>query len=346
MGATAGRRGARARGVQESAGAAADRRVVWRERCGREGALTRLVHESGGGSGRRDREVDEAAAIDLSRGVRCCVPRHAGSAGFPEPVVRGVPRSGRDEREWLIRTLTLVAALGFSGCTAAAQPCSPDFNVFELLSPIGGQGFSVNGSDMDGDGDVDILIPRHEFAMRFLVSDGAADPMFEVRELSPCNTWGDFSAAVADLDGDGDLDVLAVAYFSDLIWYENLGGDPVEFCTHTVGPSDGLLGCAVADLDGDGDADLVAGRGSGENTIDWYENDGQRPPTFVRRTAAPWAGYPFYMHTGDLEADGDADIVSVTADNILSFILNDGGGRSGVCAGRFRRRGVRSGRAR
>jgi hypothetical protein len=78
----------------------------------------------------------------------------------------------------------------------------------------------------------------------------------------------------ADLDGDGDLDVLS-AYDHTIAWYENKGGAASELFSGTphVITKEALLARAVhaADLDGDGDLDVLSASWS-DNKIAWYEN--------------------------------------------------------------------------
>ena len=81
---------------------------------------------------------------------------------------------------------------------------------------------------------------------------------------------------VADVDGDGDLDVLAtIANDNEVVWYENNGTQ--SFTAHTISSTaDSARAIATGDLNGDGRLDVVATTnvigGSGE--LLWYENDG------------------------------------------------------------------------
>ena len=65
---------------------------------------------------------------------------------------------------------------------------------------------------------------------------------------------------IADLDGDGDLDIVSASFNDDTIaWYENNGAANPTFTAADIATSaDGASTVHVADLDGDGDLDIVS----------------------------------------------------------------------------------------
>jgi hypothetical protein len=215
-----------------------------------------------------------------------------------------------------------------AGCVIATpllgQPCVSEFTSHPLTAEAS-LAYSINAADMDDDGHVDILLPGSESLMLWLLNEGQPDPTFETRLLSDCDQYGDFSSAVADVDGDGDLDVVSVsADMGHLLWYESVRGQVVEFCTRPIPASgESLIGCAAADLDGDGDTDIV-GSDEATGTLDWYQNDGRRTPTFDRRTIGPRPGTVHYVRCADADSDGDTDFLVVTGSHLLSLYTSDG----------------------
>ena len=69
---------------------------------------------------------------------------------------------------------------------------------------------------------------------------------------------GTRSVHAADVDGDGDLDVLSASPNDDKIaWYENDGNE--SFTEHVISTSaDGAMDVYAADVDGDGDMDVLS----------------------------------------------------------------------------------------
>jgi len=128
--------------------------------------------------------------------------------------------------------------------------------------------------DLDRDGDPDILYSNGD---AFDYAPANSRPWHGVHWLENrgglrfaphriANLSGASSPQAADVDGDGDLDVVVVSAYNgwddpnarSLIWLENNGRQ--QFTTHAVASSPThLITLAVGDLDGNGTPDLVTG---------------------------------------------------------------------------------------
>jgi uncharacterized delta-60 repeat protein len=133
---------------------------------------------------------------------------------------------------------------------------------------------------------------------------------------------GASSVTAADVDGDGDLDLLSASFHGDTItWYENDGSE--NFTTRTITTSaNGARSVTTADVDGDGDLDVVAAS-SYDDTIAWYENDGSE--NFTARTISTTADGAISVTAADVDGDGDLDVVAASNnDDTIRWYENDG----------------------
>jgi len=140
-------------------------------------------------------------------------------------------------------------------------------------------------------------------------NDGAAAPSFSAHTIATVIVGRSIRAA--DMDGDGDLDVVtASANDSTIAWYESNGDPDPGFTAHMVGTTTGPTALSVADLDGDGDLDVLHGANNAPQ-LGWHENDGSATPSFTAHViATPVGGDRGAVHVADLNGDGDLDVVA------------------------------------
>jgi hypothetical protein len=127
----------------------------------------------------------------------------------------------------------------------------------------------------------------------------------------------------ADLDGDGDGDILSATSKNNTIsWYENLGSDkygPEQVITTAANNPESIF---ATDLDGDGDADLLsASRWGG---IDWFKNKGGgnfSSKRFIYNTNGASS-----IFATDLDGDGDADVIAAESlGDVIGWYENQDG---------------------
>ncbi|MGB0152373.1 MAG: FG-GAP repeat domain-containing protein, partial [Candidatus Poseidoniaceae archaeon] len=141
---------------------------------------------------------------------------------------------------------------------------------------------SVHVADMDGDGDLDIVSASLlDDTIAWYENDGAANPSWTAADIAT-SADGAYSVYVADMDGDGDLDIVSASAYDDTIaWYENDGAaNPSWTAANIATSADSARSVYVADMDGDGDLDIVSASFD-DDTIAWYENDGAANPSWT-----------------------------------------------------------------
>ena len=182
-------------------------------------------------------------------------------------------------RQRLGKTGTLLSILALLPAVSFAQPaitieqqvmttqsCSGRFVRHELehltTVPGGGavRGFDANGSgvalgDLDGDGDLDIVLANHAGPNSILwneTSGGGSAPAFRRQALGEGDARG---VVIVDVDGDGLLDIVFSRRVSAPNYWRNTGKGFA--LTVLPGVAEPLYALGWADLDGDGDLDLA-----------------------------------------------------------------------------------------
>ena len=181
---------------------------------------------------------------------------------------------------------------------------------------------SLTLADLDGDGDVDILATSRGMPNRIYRNDG--DAHFDTGR--PFGTANDstIDVAVADLNGDGHLDLILANRDSQQN-YVLLNNGHMEFTKRIPFGTgrDQTRAVAVGDLDGDGNLDWVVGNIGEPNAVYLGDgNGGVRDSTTVGNAK----GATYTIAIADMDRDGNADLIvgNVLQPNAVLFNQGDG----------------------
>lgn len=182
---------------------------------------------------------------------------------------------------------------------------------------------SIESTDVEGDGDNDILVNN-----AWLIENLGGGKYAEKRRFKGLGGKG----FRADFDGDGLKD-LALPTGNGIGWRKNLGNNTLG--TPQLIPNALVLDCrevAGGDLDGDGDIDLFAANGSAtiyQNALFfWFENDGNGhfTPHLLEMGVQQCSG----VFALDLDQNGLLDLVLTFFNaNLTRWYPNLGGGQFG-----------------
>ena len=232
---------------------------------------------------------------------------------------------------------------------AATATAAPYFQ--EVVSPYGAQGCSggkvgcwtnyMRMTDIDGDGDLDILLPNSDGYF----AKGAAEPfsvylndgtgVFTSGAQQIVNGYTGYVRQIAtgDVDGDGDLDLYIPSAWgdADVLLFNDAG----VFVDHAATSLPGLHSHAgatrFADVDNDGDLDLFVSDGWAQSALTpahLYLNDGTGKFTEVPMGQLPSGegAQPIDFDVFDADGDHDLDLL-IDLHQVKSLLwINDGAG--------------------
>ena len=187
----------------------------------------------------------------------------------------------------------------------------------------------VQVADLDGDGDPDVAASDYQrfYWHENLEIHRSAKLLDE--NLVVGSVDEPFDLLSADVDGDGDTDLVSAASATDRIYLHRNDGTPGNggWATNTVTDlADNVRGVAAGDLDRDGDLDLVSASYN-DDAVAWYENDGTPGSgQWTRRLISTGAGGANDVVVADFDRDGDLDVACAQfLDDEISWYRNNGG---------------------
>lgn len=231
-------------------------------------------------------------------------------------------------------------AAGLSSCTSAQQQNeTADLNetayfidVTDTHVPTDPDAHPLDVAlvDVDGDGDLDVILALEGEPNRLYLNDGQG-MLTWIKGVFMEKSHDTEHVRVADFDNDGIMDCIFVAEDDQNHEYYLGNGDGTfrDVSDRLLGKSEGN-GLDVGDVNGDGLPDVVIGNSgeAGQNFL--WMNDPDNPGYFTDNTAT---GLPQVndqtqsIKLVDLDGDGDLDMVVGNEVPPARLLLNDGNGK-------------------
>jgi hypothetical protein len=236
--------------------------------------------------------------------------------GFPG---RGLIKAA--ERRNLPTLRRLRAAMGYAetnvfwyenrGGGGAAGNASPEFERHDVaVVPYLDVGAAVG--DLTGDGRPNVVAGQglgHTDVYWFEIPEDPRAGWTEHLVTDAFEKYHDL--AVADVDDDGDPELVGLSQESETVFYYDVPADPrrspwPDDCRHVVDEGRAVEGVAVVDVDGDGRTELIAGPGI-------YRPDPTPESGWSREEiASGWEGTR--LAVADLDGDGDLEVLLAEGD--------------------------------
>ena len=227
--------------------------------------------------------------------------------------------------------------IGADETAFSPPPPPPPINWTGHIVNLNHEGTAISSSvDIDGDGDIDIVATAQlnlhstsQGQISWFENNNGNGTSWTKHDIT--DEW--FSTAygvhTADIDNDGDLDVVGTAGWGDIIsWFENDNGSGTSWTKHDI-ITDFEMPTSVhcADFDGDGDMDVLGGsaRTNGDD-ITWWENTDGTGLNWEEHIIDDDLFGVYVVYAADIDGDGDLDAISgVLNDNKVIWFENDTG---------------------
>ena len=243
----------------------------------------------------------------------------------------------------LIKAMGVAAlVLGYSTSGLAQSFNQPLTNPFSLTAT--GYFGLPTFVDIDDDGDLDLFdidVAPYSYSVNVAYRQNtgtSTNPIFGTQSINPfglqASSTPTYKSTFADLDNDGDYDIMRTTYYGDHLYYQNTGTKTSpQFAAPVTNPF-GLAGtgdisvAVFVDLDADGDFDLMHGSYYGD--FMYFENTGTKTaPQFGTMQTNPF-GLPqgtsnlTFPDFTDLDGDGDLDMMTIEYYGDFHYYQNTG----------------------
>ena len=180
-------------------------------------------------------------------------------------------------------------------------------------------------ADVDGDGKEEIVTMSDQNDLRWYKIPGDARGYWKPTVIGPAVHAG---AAAGDLTGSGSMDIVRTN-----VWFENAAGDGTKWVKHPLpfpAQNQELLTqpfmvnatiASICDMDGDGRYDIVMVESEMTGgKLFWLQNVRGDGSEWIRHDIAvprrPFRGAYHSLWVGDMDRDGDFDVVSCEMEDI------------------------------
>ncbi|MEI8288547.1 MAG: FG-GAP-like repeat-containing protein [Verrucomicrobiota bacterium] len=277
-----------------------------------------------------------SAAVTAASGTNLTVTVPAGATYAPITVT--------------VNGLTAWSAIPFLPTFLGAGPITNSSLAARLDLPTGSGPSQAVIADMDGDGKPDVIIADcyagQVSIYRNISTNGSLTAgSFASRVdllISVAAQTSPYTLQVADLDGDGRLDIVALNADSNIVSIFRNISSPGSLTTNSFAPrmdlpaGNTLRALAVRDLNGDGLPEIVTANQNSPGSISVFQNQSTTGNiSFAARVDLVAGNGPAGLAIGDLDGDGNPDLAVVNAGNATISVLRNLGTGGNITTNSF-----------
>ncbi|MCD6013653.1 MAG: type sorting protein, partial [Flavipsychrobacter sp.] len=177
---------------------------------------------------------------------------------------------------------------------------------------VGSNPVTVRMGDLDGDGKPDLAVTNRGSANITVYRNTSTSGTISLSSASTTSTGTTpESLEIADIDGDGKLDIAVVNSGSNtLSVLRNTSSGSITFAAkvdHTTAAAP--WGITVGDFDGNGKPDLATGNFTDDNSSVFLNNSTSGTITLTAKTDFAVTNTGAFISAGDLDGDGRTDLI-------------------------------------
>jgi len=192
--------------------------------------------------------------------------------------------------------------------------------------PTGSFPLDITSGDLDGDGKPDLAVANDSSNTVSLYRNTSSLGNISFAPGTELTTGiGPLAVAIVDLDVDGKPDmIIANSTSSNFSVFRNTSTPGIlSFATKTDFPAGfNIQSLAFSDIDGDAKPDLVFANGNA-NTVSVFRNT-STPGSFSFAAKTDYnSPYPIWVSIGDIDGDGQSDIITTSAINPIISVLRN-----------------------
>jgi len=202
----------------------------------------------------------------------------------------------------------------------------------QIISTNANLASTVLAADIDGDGDIDVVSASAGDGKVAWYENIDGKGVFESEQVISTSLGEVVTVHAADLDGDGDIDIISAADNGAdrrVLWFENTNGMGAFGSSQTITTAVQITTSVyAADIDGDGHLDVLSSSvGNQDHKISWYKNINGQGSFGGQRNLIPSNLIGAYsVRSGDLDGDGDLDVVYGTINQVVWLRNTNGQG--------------------
>jgi len=181
--------------------------------------------------------------------------------------------------------------------------------VHELASPLFYEIQALSVADLDDDEDLDIVGGGRGNASMVWFENLAGDGTTWDSHLIATGFHEPRSIATADMDCDGDIDIVGAAGGTyNVRWWENVAGNGTTWVEHGIDKFITSVDMTVFDIDADSDPDVFA-FAEHHGSLVWWENEDGQGRSWSKFFIDPVVDRPQDIQVCDMDGDGDGDVL-------------------------------------